>query len=356
MDELIPVSAVNRSATAALRPDFPESGGVPLWMDASVRPDEQVRRLHQSLESGTVPTGELYTSPYQASKWLAVHETWSPARQCSTVQDLYDTFFEALNHKIQGQPWALVSLGCGGGQKEDRCLKAVRQPPEIALLLDISPTLAMVSYQRVSPWCLTHAGVIDLEANLGQPNWCHSLVASNGLGDNHPPLRRVLFFLGLLPNLPITAAWSLMRAWTTPGDYLVVSANLASEEEIALGLPSILPQYDNRETREWIAAFFELHGLQNVANEVFYKVEPVRKNETQMARIRVEWQPKMPTRVELPGLTPIIWKSGQTICAFESLRMTTRAVESLASDHNLALRFQKVDPSMQEGVFLFERT
>ncbi|MSU33332.1 MAG: hypothetical protein EXS25_11920 [Pedosphaera sp.] len=147
-----------------------------------------------------------------------------------------------------------------------------------------------------------------------------------------------------------------MRAWTNPGDYLVVSANLASEEEIALGLPSILPQYENRETRDWIAAFFELHGLQNVANELFYQVESVLGHETQMARIRVYWHPKKPTLLELPGLTPVIWKSGQTIRVFESLRMTAKAVESLASDNDLALRFRQVDQSNQEGVFLFERT
>ncbi|MSU33331.1 MAG: hypothetical protein EXS25_11915 [Pedosphaera sp.] len=117
MDEIIPASKVNRPIIAALRPDFPESGGVPLWMDASVRPEHQARRLHRSLESGTIPTGELYTSPHQAAKWLAVHETWSPARQSSTVQDLYDTFFEALSHKNQKQPWSSRIIGMWGWTK-----------------------------------------------------------------------------------------------------------------------------------------------------------------------------------------------------------------------------------------------
>jgi len=49
-------------------------GGVAAWMDDSVRAAEQARVLHESLMRRRVPTGALYASPFQALRWLALHE------------------------------------------------------------------------------------------------------------------------------------------------------------------------------------------------------------------------------------------------------------------------------------------
>ncbi len=333
----------------------PEDEALAIWMDPSARMMPQLSRLHRSLQAGVVPAGALYVSPHQSMKWLALHEAWSPARQSSQVGSLYEAAFEELQRAIGDQRWNLVSLGCGGGQKEEQCLGLFRRQPESALLIDISPSLAMVSRDRVSPTCAAHAGVIDLEATPMSPSWCRRLLAADEAGSESTRPRRVLFFLGMLPNMPVTTAWSLIRSWTEPGDLVLVSANLASETELRNGLPGILPQYDNRETREWVGAFFDLHGIFGVAEELACAVEAVPVPGSTLSRIRFQWTPTEDRTVRLPGKAPVEWEAGRPITAFQSLRLTPSAVETLAQDAGLTLHFQQVDPSGQEGVFLFER-
>lgn len=333
----------------------PAPDALALWMDPSARMDPQLSRLHRSLESGVVPAGALYVSPHQSMKWLALHEAWSPARQSPKVGSLYEAAFEELERAIGDRRWTLTSLGCGGGRKEEQCLGRIRRQPDAALLVDISPSLAMVGRDRASSTCPAHAGVIDLEATTASPAWCRRLFAEADDGSGTPRPQRVLFFLGMLPNMPVSTAWSLLRAWTEPGDLVLVSANLASEAELGSELPGILPQYDNRETREWIGAFFDLHGIFGVAEELACSVESVPLPGAELARIGFHWTPSTDRSVRLPGMAPVEWEAGRRITAFQSLRLTPTAVESLGKTAGLALRFHQVDPSGQEGVFLFER-
>lgn len=315
----------------------------------------QLSRLHHALGGGVVPAGALYISPHQSMKWLALHDAWSPARQNSQVGSVYESAFHELQRALGDQPWTLTSLGCGGGQKEEQCLKILQRQPEAALLVDISPSLAMVSRDRVSSTCQAHAGVIDLEAMTESPDWCRRLFAENESGAGETPPRRVLFFLGMLPNMPVATAWNLLRLWTQPGDLILVSANLATEAEIGSGLPGILPQYDNLETREWVGAFFDLHGIFGVAEELDCSVETVSVLGANLARIQFHWTPSHDQSIQLPGMASLAWEAGRRITAFQSLRLTPSAVESLGKTANLSLRFHQVDPSGQEGVFLFER-
>ena len=333
----------------------PREDALAVWMDPSARMLPQLSRLHRSLEVGVVPAGALYISPHQSMKWLALHDAWSPARQSSQVGSLYEAAFHELQRAIGDQRWTLTSLGCGGGQKEEQCLGILRRQPEAALLVDISPSLAMVSRDRVSSTCAAHAGVIDLEAMTASPAWCRRLFAEaeSGAGESRP--RRVLFFLGMLPNMPVATAWSLLRFWTKPGDLVLVSANLASQTEIGSGLPGILPQYDNLETREWVGAFFDLHGIFGVAKELACGVETVSVLGAELARIQFHWTPTEDRSIRLPGMASVEWEAGRRITAFQSLRLTPAAVESLGTTADLSLRFHQVDPSGQEGVFLFER-
>ncbi len=327
-------------------------GGVATWMDDSVRATEQARVLHEALMRRGVPTGALYASPFQALRWLALHEAWSPARRDAGVATAYDRATAELAVSLNSESWALVSLGCGGGQKEERFLSRVARRPESSLVVDVSPSLALTSHERVSRWCRAHAGVIDLELKAGPSPWCEALLGGSEAGGR---LRRVVFLLGMLPNMDMGHASRVLRAWTEPGDWVVLSANLASQGECEGGLRTVLPQYDNSETRSWLSGFMEWQGIRASSFTWRYGVERVASSAGAMARITVDAELLEMARVGVPGHAAVEWAAGETVRVFQSLRMTTSAAERFAADSGLDVMKAATDDNGQEGVWVLRR-
>jgi hypothetical protein len=324
-----------------------------MWMDDSVRPSRQALALHEALAGGRVPSGALYAAPFQALRWLALHEAWSPARRDDGVQSAYDEVFAAFARELHGGSCAMVSLGCGGGQKEERFLKGTGIRPRVALVADVSPGLAWASHERVSPWCVqTHAGVMDLEASPGPSPWCEDLLEAGHGADR---LRRVIFFLGMLPNMDLAHAARVLAAWTRPGDWVVASANLASAAECASGLHGILPQYDNPETRAWLSGFLEWQGLREDAFEWSFASEPVTSSMGFMARVTADAVLLAGASVTVPGHEPLHWAAGQRVRVFHSLRMPMEAAEGFAAGAGLRLVHRAMDAGGNEGVLLMRR-
>lgn len=340
------------------RGDGAAAGGVAVWMDDSVRPDRQARALHDAMRGGRVPGGALYATPFQALRWLALHEAWSPARRDAGVQGAYDDVWAALAAGLGDERWALVSLGCGGGQKEERFLRGHGRRPAVALVADISPGLALASHDRVAPWCPTHAGVIDLEIQPGPSPWCEALISADGGG-----VRRVVLLLGMLPNLGLAEARRALMAWTRPGDWVVVSANLATAAACAGGLPGVLPQYDNAETRAWLSGFLEWQGLAATAFGWEVGVGPVAVPWASggvgatgaMARVTMDAVMRGPVEVGVPGHGAVRWGAGGRLRVFESLRMTPGAVEAFGRWAGLEGVHGATDAAGNEGVWLLRR-
>ena len=328
------------------------AGGVPAWMDDSVLPAVQARALHGALSRGQVPAGALYATPFQAMRWLALHEAWSPARRDDGVQAAYDEVFGVLSHKLGDGPWTLASLGCGGGQKEERFLRGARRMPESALVVDISPGLALTSHARVSPFCEAHAGVIDLELNPVPSPWCESLLLGR---QDQGRLPRVVFLLGMLPNMDLAHAARLLSSWTVRGDWIVLSANLASRDECALGLPGVIPQYDNPETRAWLSGFLEWQGIPAGGFEWSFGVEPEPALGGGGARITVDAVMHARALLAVPGHEPVAWEAGRRARVFQSLRMTREAALGFGREAGLECVHGASDGGSREGVFLLRR-
>ncbi len=323
-------------------------GGVAIWMDDSARPSRQAEALHGAMARGRVPSGALYATPFQSLRWLALHEAWSPARRDGGVQSAYDEVFGVLRDRLGRSPWTLVSLGCGGGQKEEQFLRSCAEPPRVALVADISPGLALASHDRVSPWCKTHAGVIDLEASPGPAPWCETLLGDEGV-------QRVVFFLGMLPNMDHGHAGRVLRAWTRPGDWVVASANLASAAECAAGLPNVLPQYDNKETRAWLSGFLEWQGIGMDRLDWVFGSEPVAAGSGAMARVTADVVLRSGVSVSVPGHEPVSWEAGCRVRLFHSLRMSMDAAAGFGADAGLVGVHDASDAAGQEGVLLLRR-
>lgn len=68
-------------------------------------------------------------------------------------------------------------------------------------------------------------------------------------------------FFGINPNFPQAEFFHLLKKALKTSDVLVFSANLTPGNDALAGMKKILPQYDNRETREWLLGFLQQIGI-----------------------------------------------------------------------------------------------
>src|ERR1700742_3305138 len=93
-------------------------------------PDQVRRDLLESLRTRKVNHKFHYDSVKQTQKWLALHQAFSPSRTDTDCADTYNRSFSAATKQIEGNEIHLIGLGCGGGQKDARLLKLLRQAGE----------------------------------------------------------------------------------------------------------------------------------------------------------------------------------------------------------------------------------
>ena len=132
------------------------------------------RQLLDALRLGQVPPRFLYDGERQTQKWLAVHRAHSLSRTDAGVQSIYDQAFGSLG-QAPGGPVCLVGLGCGGGQKDTRCLATLKSIHPIVdyVPCDVSRAMVQVAGEAAAaelPLERIHPIVCDLAnaPDLGQ--------------------------------------------------------------------------------------------------------------------------------------------------------------------------------------------
>ncbi len=103
------------------------SSVISVAIDSSQFPENVRRDLLESLRRRQVNHKFLYDSFKQTQKWLALHETFSPSRTDKNCADTYDKSFAAAIKKIKAPKIHLIGLGCGGGQKDARLLRLLKE-------------------------------------------------------------------------------------------------------------------------------------------------------------------------------------------------------------------------------------
>src|SRR6266478_2537088 len=114
---------------------------------------EQVRRdLLASLRTRQINHKFHYDSVKQTQKWLALHQAYSPSRTDADCAAAYDRSFAAAVEGIKSTSVHLIGLGCGGGQKDTRLLKLLRDAgKEIAYIpSDVSTAMVLVARQEAT--------------------------------------------------------------------------------------------------------------------------------------------------------------------------------------------------------------
>src|SRR5437868_4622254 len=112
---------------------------------------ENVRRdLLRSLRTGQVNHKFHYDSLKQTQKWLALHQAYSPSRTDDDCAAIYDLSFAAAANRIGAPAIHLIGLGCGGGQKDTRLLRLLRERGRKLAYTPSDVSVAMVLVARAT--------------------------------------------------------------------------------------------------------------------------------------------------------------------------------------------------------------
>jgi hypothetical protein len=158
----------------------------------------------------------------------------------------------------------------------------------------------------------------------------------------------------MIPNFEPQLILPRLASLVRPGDWLLLSANLAPGPDYAAGVRRILPLYDNPLTRDWLMTFLLDLGMEKDDGDLRFVIEDeppgsglkrvaayfhiARNCEIQLQEHRFEFHP------------------GQTIRVFFSYRHTPALVRMLLGQHGLRVTEEWITPSEEEGVFLVSRT
>ncbi|MBC8245113.1 MAG: L-histidine N(alpha)-methyltransferase [Verrucomicrobia bacterium] len=304
------------------------------------------RQLLDALRLGQVPPRFLYDGDRQTQKWLAVHRAHSPSRIDAGVQSIYEQAFDASLGQAAGESACLVGLGCGGGQKDTRYLAKLKSIYSTIdyVPCDVSQAMTRVAREAAAaelPLERIHPFVCDLAnaPDLGQ--------ALDGIVS--PETKRVFTFFGMIPNLEPAVILPRLAALLREGDRLLLSANLAPGDNYRNGVETVLPQYDNTETRAWLLSFLEGMGVSPAAGQLRFGIEEVDG----LLRIVANFKFLNTVRLRVADES-VEFAAGRSLRLFYSYRHTEQTLAKRLAKHGLAVADSEIDASAEEGVFRVE--
>ncbi len=310
--------------------------GIELVRDPSAAPERLAESAAAAAREGRFDGRLHYETPEQAAAWLRVHERHSPARADPGVEALYERAATRVAADAAWRPAAVLSLGCGGGRKDAAILAALAAAPAAAgeaplyAPLDISEALV----REAGEVCLARVPGLDVRGVVAD---LRDAAAVRRAAGRLPGPRLVLFF-GILPNLEPDEAWRVLGAAVALGDRCLLSANLAPGADYAEGVRRVLPQYDNPETREWLALLPKRLGWRAAPVDMAFEVEPARGG---------------------PGVLRIVCRmgaeEGKPVELFASHRYRPELLREMAADAGFNVERGWVADSGEEGVFLVRR-
>jgi len=321
-----------------------------LLIHASQFPDRVERELLASLRRRRVNHKFHYDSIKQTQKWLALHQAFSPSRRDSGCQAIYAQGFMAAAQRIRSGGIHLIGLGCGGGQKDTRLLKLLKErgsetsytPCDVStamVLVARQTALSVLPHERCFPLVCDLASTPDLAGVLDTLSPPHSA--------------RIVTFFGMIPNFEPRTVVSKLAGLLRPGDQLLFSANLAPGKDYAAGVRQILPQYDNEPTREWLLTFLQDLGVERGDGRLRFGVED-GAGSGGLKRVVANYVFSRGCRLAV-GKSVFNFVKGDSIRLFFSYRLTPPGVCSLLGRHGLTVRESWIARSEEEGVFLAER-
>jgi uncharacterized SAM-dependent methyltransferase len=308
---------------------------------ASQFPENVRRDLLVSLRTRKINHKFHYDSVKQTQKWLALHQIYSPSRNDADCAATYNHAFAEAAGKIKSKRVHIIGLGCGGGQKDTRLLKLLKSGgKEISYTpCDVSTAMVLVARQ---------ASLVAVPDKNCFPFVC-DLASANNLPDvlatRHPSL---VTFFGMIPNFEQQAILPKLASLIRPKDFLLFSANLVPGKNYAAGMGTILPQYDNQPTRDWLLTFLLDLGVARGDGRLKFAIET---GEGGLKRIvaRFHFTHTASITVESKRFD---FRRGESIRLFFSYRYTPALIRKALEKYGLEISSEWITPSGEEGVFL----
>ena len=306
--------------------------------------------FRESLDSRRMNHKFHYDTPKQALRWLRVHEAFSPARQDSSCLVAYDDATLAAARALGGGDIDVISLGCGGGQKELGLLRALRTlnparrvryiPTDVSVSLTLVAREAAVADGFAAQDC--EPVVLDLAR---AEDWGRALQSVL-----RPGVQRVVTFFGMMPNFSPTEVLPRLAGLLQPKDVLLVSANLAPGKNYAAGVRKILPLYDNTLTGEWLFSVLGDLGVEQSDGRMEFRIARCPDG-SGLLRVEADFVFGKATLLRHAGQE---WrcKKGERFGLFFSYRHTPEQVGKLFGRHRLVVESQWLNAAGDEGVFL----
>src|SRR5277367_190708 len=283
---------------------------VPVAIHTSQWPGRVADDLLESLRSRQVNHKFHYDTYKQTSKWLALHQEYSPSRTEPDCAAIYDHAFAAAARRIEAKRVRLIGLGCGGGQKDSRLLRLLIESGKSVSYTPCDVSVAMVLEARSAAMAVFP----DLEC---EPLVC-DLAATSDLPQTlavrpHDDAQRLVTFFGLIPNFEPRHILPRLAELLQPGDGLLFSANLAPGADYDAGVRHILPQYDNAPTRDWLMTFLLDLGVTPADGLLRFGIE--QDESSGLKRVAAQFHFQRPVRIEALGES-FDFKPGESILLF----------------------------------------
>ncbi len=319
-------------------------------IDRSQFPSQIKNDLLDSLRLRAVNHKFHYDSVEQTEKWLKLHETYSPARTDTDCLATYELAFAETARLLKQPRMDLISLGCGGGQKDATLIRQFRGrgiecryfPCDVAIPMALT---AHGAVQLEFPQLESRPAVCDLASMNDLKTFLVSLA-----GTNHSKL---LAFFGMIPNFEPDVALGKLASALSDGDSCILSANLAPGPNYEEGVRRVLPLYDNDLTKEWLLTFLLHLGVERSDGWVIFEIERCPSGRD-LRRITAYFTFERARRISVYG-ERFEFRAGERIRLFFSYRYTSERMDSLLREHGLTLEKSWITKSEEEGIFLCEK-
>jgi L-histidine N-alpha-methyltransferase len=323
-----------------------------LVVNAAVHSSQFPERIKQdlldSLRARDLKQKFHYETVKQAQQWLALHEAYSPARRDPGCVEIYAQAARESAGLMQENIVHVIGLGCGGGQKDTTVLSELRRSGKTVLYTPCDSSLQMVLVAQ------GHASR-TLKGLQCQPLVC-DLAGCSSLpailkGFDPVGSERLITLFGVLHNFDPEDILPRIVNAVRSQDSLLISANLTPGKDYEAGLRTILPQYNNDLTREWLLTALLDLGIERNDGEMSVALV---KSPAGLGRIEGRFDFRRQREIKVYGES-FHFKRGESIRVFISDRYTPEIVRKTMNEFGLSVTREWIASSGEEGVFLCNR-
>jgi uncharacterized SAM-dependent methyltransferase len=317
----------------------------------SAQPKVVRARILAALRRREVDPSLLYSGLRQTLRWIDLHHAVSPAHRESAITDLYENAFRRAAQLCRGNVIHVVSLACGDGTKDTRCLQLARESNRTVIYTPVDVSLDMVlAAEQTASAALRGLQTTPLICDLAN---CTVLPA---LIKNFDPsgAERIVLFLGTIHNF-----WppEILRSVIYPvrsQDHLLIGANLAPAENYEGALEKILSQYNNEHTRHWLLGALSELNISPADGVLEFSLVPTEKLPN-LKRIQADFVFSRAKQISFFS-EEINFAAGEKLRVFYSYRFTPEHLRTFLSQSRLPTIEQWIAPNNEEGLFLCRRS